>query len=64
MCRSKISVRDVETTDEQDEFLGGIHVDTANAVTTDPWVTSIVINERCINFKIGADVIVISNPGL
>ena len=63
MCRSKISVRDVETTDEKNEFLGGIHVDTADAVTTDPWVASIVVNERSINFKIDteADVPVISN---
>ena len=35
-----------------------MHVDTANAVTTDPLVASIVVNKRSSNFKIdtGADV--------
>ena len=48
---SQISLSQVETTDEQNKFLEGIHVDTANAVTTNPWVASIVVNERSINFK-------------
>ena len=63
MCRSKLSVRDVEITEQQNQFLGGIHVDTANAVTTSPWVTPIHVNKRVVNFKIdtGADVTVISN---
>ena len=63
MCRSKLSVRDVETTEQQNQFLGGIHVDIANAVTTSPWVTPIHVNKTVVNFKIdtGADVTVISN---
>ena len=66
MCRSKLSVRDVETTEQQNQFLhflGGIYVDTANAVITSPWVTPIHVNKRVVNFKIdtGADVTVISN---
>ena len=56
-------MRDVETTEQHNQFLGGIHVYTANAVTISPWVTPIYVNKRVVNFKIdtGADVTVVSN---
>ena len=64
MCRTKHCIRDIEEAERQDEFLGGIHVDSADANTaTSPWVTQININDRVVNFKIdtGADVTVISD---
>ena len=64
MCRTKHCIRDIEEAERQDEFLGGIHVDSADAnTTTSPWVTQININDRVVNFKIdtGADVTVISD---
>ena len=61
MCRTKGIVREVKT--DQEEFLGAIHVDTAD--TDDegkPWTTTLELNERALTFKIdtGADVTVIS----
>ena len=62
MCRTKLPSRNIDATEEQNEFLGTIYVDTADANTTIPWVTPININMRVVNFKIdtGADVTVIS----
>ena len=60
MCRSELSVRDLDTTNELNQFLEGIH---PNAVTTSPRITPIYVNKRVVNFKIdtGADVTVISS---
>ena len=61
MCRAEFSVRDIDTTEEQSKFLRAIHVDTADANTSSPWVTPININNGVISFKIdtGVDITVI-----
>ena len=61
MCRTKHVVREVNT--EQKDFLGAIHVDTADIDHKEkPWTAAIELNERMLTFKIdtGADVTVIS----
>ena len=63
MCRTKTAIREVQT--EQEDFLGVIHVDTADTdhrSGENPWTAPIVLNERELTFKIdtGADVTVIS----
>ena len=61
MCRSKGIVSEVKT--DQEEFLGAIHIDTADTDHKEkPWTTTLELNERTLTFKIdtGADVTVIS----
>ena len=62
MCKTKTVIREVQT--EQEDFLGAIHVDTADTDHRDnPWTAAIDLNERELTFKIdtGADVTVISH---
>ena len=69
LCRSKAvprSIREIQE-DSDDDFMGAIHVDTADSeainAVQNPWVTSVNLNKRVITFKIdtGADVTVISD---
>ena len=62
MCKTKTAIREIQT--EQEDFLGAIHVHTADTDHREsPWMTAIDINDRVLTFKIdtGADVTIISH---